>query len=736
MQASCLQRAGVLRRWLAALITAVLALAAPVAAQTPLDGFYPLVGMGITDEFVFDDLLGTFPIAETGVGSSAIGPNGTPFYDLALLDTGAALSLVNAQGFDNFGLGRSDVGGGRDGYRGTEVIQLGGATGQIFATINDPFGLYASGLQDRVSAGARLTMNGAVLEGQTNTSTITLPAESDLPNIVGLPFASQYATHIRNDQPQVFQLGGKTVRAPAIDFLPLGSGGGGINRKAPLSLKPGSTFTQPPAYFGNIINIVDGQPVHENPLLPTAMQGGLFLNVRAQNDGANLGGTQQFFFDTGASVTVLSELSALNLGFDVRTDEPEFTISIVGSGGLISDVPGFILDEFTVVALGGNLVVQNVPVIVLDVTDPSDPGNVVPGIVGTNILAGRNVVIDPTPSLGAGGESAGVYISDPVTNQWNWSATAASAAWGAGASWNAAAAPGLLSVVDARPATAANQTATVAGAQTAWTATVRGGAAGQTMTVAIGASASLTTFSGVSIEAGGAIALDNGVLDAQYVDVRGGRLTGSGAVRVGSGPIEGQVEVVAGAIAPDGPIEIDGRLIIAPGGAIEATLSESQLDLISVTGSAALEGDLLVELGYTPTRKATFDLISAESLGGQFTSVDLPDAYEWDLRYTATGVELELLGVAGDFNADGIVDAADYTTWRDGLGTRYDQSDYQRWADNYGASFATRSAAVPEPAGALLLAVAAFSAATPRRRRMLTVGWRARTHHGCGRVDG
>ncbi|MEQ8846222.1 aspartyl protease family protein [Botrimarina sp.] len=696
-------------------IALAVATASRAAAQTPLDGFYPLVGMGITDEFVFDDLLGTFALPETGVGSNAIGPGGTPYYDLALLDTGAALSLVNDRGFDGFGLGRSDVGGGRDGYRGTEVIQLGGATGQLFATINDPFGLYASGLQDRASAGAQLTMNGAVLEGQTNTSTVTLPPESALPNIVGLPFASQYATHIRNDQPQVFQLGGKTIRAPAIDFQPLGSGGGGINRKAPLALNPGSTFLQPPAYFSNILNIVDGIPVHENPTLPTVMQGGLFLNVRAQNNGADLGGTQQFFFDTGASVTVLSQLSALELGFDVLVDEPEFTISIVGSGGLISDVPGFILDEFTVVALGGNVVVQNVPVIVLDVTDPSDPGNIVPGILGTNILSGRNVVIDPKPADGSGGESAGVYISDPVTNQFNWSATTAAAAWGAAPSWDAGATPDLLSVVDARPATASNQTATVSGEQYAWTANVAGGEAGARMRVAIGDTASLTTFSGVSIADGGEIDLTGGVLDAQYVDVRGGRLAGEGQVRVGSGPIEGQVEVVAGAIAPDGAMAIDGRLIIGPGGALEVSLHESQPDLLTVTGSAALEGDLVVTLGYTPIRGWTYNLITAESRGGEFSTVTLPDAYEWDLRYTATGVQLELLAVAGDFNADGRVDAADYSVWRDGLGVDYDQSDYHRWADNYGAAFPQISESVPEPAAAMLVVLALGARGLGRR---------------------
>jgi hypothetical protein len=42
----------------------------------------------------------------------------------------------------------------------------------------------------------------------------------------------------------------------------------------------------------------------------------------------------------------------------------------------------------------------------------------------------------------------------------------------------------------------------------------------------------------------------------------------------------------------------------------------------------------------------------------------------------------------GDYSGNGVVDAADYTVWRDGLGTTYAQADYDVWADNYGASSA------------------------------------------------
>lgn len=716
-------------------VAASLSLGAGAHAQgVPLDGFYPLIGIGLSDEFIRDDLLGQNPIPEDGVAGNLLGAGGTPFYDVALLDTGAGLSLVTAAAFDRFGLGESGQGGGSDGYRGTESVPIGGATGVLNAAINDPLGLYASGLQDRSGAGAALAMNNALLQGQTNTSMLTFPPESDLPNVVGLPFASQYATRIRNDQPQVFQLEGRTIRTPAIDFLPLGSGGGDIARKAPLSLDPGAAFTTPPGYFQNILNIVDGLPVHENPQLPTGMaggiaSGGLFLDMFASDDGLTLGSQSDpigFFFDTGASVTVLSEASAATLGFDVVTDEPEFTISLLGSGGQISDVPGFFLDQITLPALGGAITANNVPVIVLDVTDVSDPGNIVPGILGTNLLAGRNVVIDPNPSIGAGGESAGVYISDRVTSDFVWDASSASADWASAGSWEAAATPDLLSVADVQHVSGGDQQALVVGDQEAWTVRVRGGDTGQRMSVVVADGASLTTFSGMTIEEGGVVALAGGVVDAQFLDLRGGELTGEGVVTTGSGPIESQVGVLDGTVAPGdgiGRLTIEGRLAMEDAGAIEIELAGlvagSEHDQLVVEGSVTLAGVLSVSLdegAFSPALGDTFEIITYEGRGGDFSELNLPPAYAWAIDYGLSAVVLEITGLAleGDFNLDGRVDVADYTVWRDGFGSAYDSGDYTVWRDNFGRVRNPASISVPEPGAAVLLALAIVG---HRRRR-------------------
>lgn len=71
-------------------------------------------------------------------------------------------------------------------------------------------------------------------------------------------------------------------------------------------------------------------------------------------------------------------------------------------------------------------------------------------------------------------------------------------------------------------------------------------------------------------------------------------------------------------------------------------------------------------------------------------------------------VKFSELTLQGDFNRDGTVDAADYTTWRDGAETIYDASDFDDWVANYGAistGSASNTTSVPEPNGLILLAI-------------------------------
>lgn len=106
------------------------------------------------------------------------------------------------------------------------------------------------------------------------------------------------------------------------------------------------------------------------------------------------------------------------------------------------------------------------------------------------------------------------------------------------------------------------------------------------------------------------------------------------------------------------------------------------------------------------------------SLFLNFSDEGLPGASSLELMtLTLTGmVEMQ----AGDYNADGIVDAADYTIWRDSLASTtnlaadgnensvIDIGDYDVWRANFGGtsgSGASANGAVPEPATLVLLIV-------------------------------
>jgi hypothetical protein len=696
------------------------------ATGVPIGGFLPLVGIGLTNEF--DDDLNFSPVATSSpIGGDLLGAGGVPHYDLALLDTGAAVTLLTAQSFSAFGLDAPSP-GEPDGYEGTETLPIGGATGTLTAGINDALGLYAGGLQGRAND-TPFAMNTSALRGQTNTSTMTLPGESELPNVLGLSYASQYATRIRSDQPLIFSAGGQTVRTPSIEFLELGSGGQGITRRAPLSLNPGSSFQQPPAYFPNIENFDLDNP-QENPSIPTIIQGGLFLSVNAANSGNSISNSS-FFFDTGADVTVVSELNAVRLGFDPVLDTPDFTVAVIGSGGTKLDVPGFFADSFTIQAIGGSVTLNNVPIVVLDVADPSNPANIVEGIVGTNLLAGRNLVIDPNPSLGGGGNSPSLYISDPVTTEANWAGFGGTGAWG-GPNWSTGAVPTTLTIANLRQTGFLSQTVAVSissSTSSAWEVNVSGTAADRTMTLAVTLSAKLTTFAGLNIEEHGIVNLDTGMLDVQYVDIRGGRLSGRGAIFTGSGPIPGQVENVSGVVAPGfggGVMSIEGRFSNGALGVMEFGIvgpDPSAPAKLNVAGSATLAGTMRVlRVGissWVPALGDSFLLIStSDGLGGQFESVELPALAAdlmWILDYGATDLALKIT-LPGDFNGDGTVAGDDLDVWKADSGRLYNGSQFLAWQRNLGMTIVQPLLSVPEPSAVLMAATAILAIAARRRR--------------------
>lgn len=150
----------------------------------------------------------------------------------------------------------------------------------------------------------------------------------------------------------------------------------------------------------------------------------------------------------------------------------------------------------------------------------------------------------------------------------------------------------------------------------------------------------------------------------------------------------------------------------------------------------------------------TGDGVGDAPIGGNFFSLDeleitnLPAAGGDGLPvlYVSANVVIEFFGdpfaatsllrlppapeLAGDYNGDGTVDAADYTVWRESLGSEVllaadgdgnliiDEADFLVWRTNYGATLGAGAGtqSVPEPT-TLGLLVASVGLLTLRRRR-------------------
>ena len=119
-------------------------------------------------------------------------------------------------------------------------------------------------------------------------------------------------------------------------------------------------------------------------------------------------------------------------------------------------------------------------------------------------------------------------------------------------------------------------------------------------------------------------------------------------------------------------------------------------------GETAFDDTTSFSLGHLfdiDTLVADRDVSFTYSLGSG-TTIDVPaSSVEYFTDASA--------GLPGDFNSDGNVDAIDFTTWRNNLGTLYTQTDYDVWAYYYGLSSTPPSASVPEPSTTVMVALAA-----------------------------
>jgi autotransporter-associated beta strand protein len=213
------------------------------------------------------------------------------------------------------------------------------------------------------------------------------------------------------------------------------------------------------------------------------------------------------------------------------------------------------------------------------------------------------------------------------------------------------------------------------------------------------------TLGAVSVNAGSLLC--NGVSTTGAVTVNGGTLGGTGSVT-------GTVTVNSGGhLAPGagvGAIAVGG-LTLNAGSILDFEFGPAgAVDLVNVSAALTLNASSLNLINLGGMSPGTYTLINYSTLSGGLTNLTAPtgpSSFSYRVFDTGSAIDLQV-SIAGDFNSDGVVDAADYVVWRAGLGTIYTQADFDTWRAHFGQTVVSGSGlaereAVPEPSWVALL---------------------------------
>jgi hypothetical protein len=164
------------------------------------------------------------------------------------------------------------------------------------------------------------------------------------------------------------------------------------------------------------------------------------------------------------------------------------------------------------------------------------------------------------------------------------------------------------------------------------------------------------------------------------------------------------ISSASGSLNPDGWESLDFQL---PLGWIASNPTEFALSELMPEGTMALQPGQSFELGLLFNALGTTDLEIGFLLLG-------------DDQFRPGLIEYQTLGMPGDYNRDGSVDAADYFVWKQSFGSTQqlladgnkdgvvNLADYTIWRDHLSAAASVSAAAmVPEPSSAWMSILAA-----------------------------
>ncbi|MDH7600004.1 MAG: aspartyl protease family protein [Sedimentisphaerales bacterium] len=372
----------------------------------PLLGFVPLVAIVTSDQHSGVDFDFEHKLVNWYTGNPLKGPAEENFL-IGLLDTGSQVDMFFEPANLRVGVTES--------YLVSTPFPVGGVAGTIETQITMPIGIFAAGLA-AIGPDGRLDL--AQVVGHTNVCALVGPQseceDQELTGVVGMPLLAFLNSQIRQDLHRRAVVGGEVYVGPDIRFIadPRDAEVKAIH-KIPIQvggLGPVTTAS----YFG-FPDLQDPFGQIE-PWTPTLLSmfglslptGGAFYTDIGLLEGPpspiNPIQTARVMFDTGAQICIISPDVAARLSLPL---EPDFTATICGIGGSV-EAYGYFVDYVRINALGGPMEFANAPFLVLDIQGPD--GGPLDGILGTNLLWNRNILIEPSTT-----GSGFIHVSGPVS---------------------------------------------------------------------------------------------------------------------------------------------------------------------------------------------------------------------------------------------------------------------------------------------------------------------------------
>jgi autotransporter-associated beta strand protein len=247
-----------------------------------------------------------------------------------------------------------------------------------------------------------------------------------------------------------------------------------------------------------------------------------------------------------------------------------------------------------------------------------------------------------------------------------------------------------------------------------------------------GATAALANTSSVQVGPQGTLALASGLIRTPSLQiVGGGTFNFTGGV-LEAGAVSGNLVINGGEFRPgmsaavtqlNGSFDQNaGMLSLEIGGT-----AANAFDQLVVSGSAQLDGNLNISLlnSFTPALGNVFQVLTASGgITGDFDAITvpaLPGGRKWAIQIGAQSMLLKIVNqLAGDFDANGIVNIADLQAWKTTFPGSMSGSDFLTWQRELGTRIIPTTppiGAVPEPGSAALFVSAMLAAAASRRRR-------------------